>query len=303
VFSCTSNGALRLKPINSSEGNPVLASLPTRLSAWRLSSDNLTFAYGGDEVDLSLWDSERAFSNHSAPELQETANQKRKRDALFPGEIWRAKNIPNDFLGLRQPIRITCLTYLSNFSPQQPESRHHIVTGTQLGDLRRYDTRAARRPVSNWKGIGKVGGVKVVEQGLVPHEIFVGDCGSNLYSLDLRNGSIVYGYKGLSGSVTSLAPSPSILVSTSLDRYARIHSTFPPPSTAGDQQPQKGAVLDKVFMKSIPTVVVWDGDDSHSEIIAANDDEADNDVWDEMENVEDDGDDEPNAKKKRRDDY
>lgn len=71
--------------------------------------------------------------------------------------------MPNDFLGLRQPIRISSLTYLS--SPSSA-THHHILTGTQLGDVRRYDTRAARRPVADWKGVGKVGGVKVVEKGL-----------------------------------------------------------------------------------------------------------------------------------------
>lgn len=107
---------------------------------------------------------------------------------------------------------------------------------------------------------------------------------------------------GLSGSVTSLAPSPSILVSTAMDRYARIHSTFPLPRKAGDPQPQKGAVLGKVFTKSIPTVVVWDGDHSHSETVTANDDETDDDdVWDEMDSVED-GADESSARKKRRND-
>ena len=38
------------------------------------------------------------------------------------------------------------------------------MTGTQLGDVRRYDTRSSRRPVSNWK-IGKAG-ISVMEQGM-----------------------------------------------------------------------------------------------------------------------------------------
>jgi ribosome biogenesis protein NSA1 len=40
------------------------------------------------------------------------------------------------------------------------------VTGTQDGDVRRYDTRAARRPVANWKGLAKSGSVRRVEKGL-----------------------------------------------------------------------------------------------------------------------------------------
>lgn len=118
--------------------------------------------------------------------------------------------MPNDNLGLRQPVHITSLTYL------QPSSSHyHLLTGTELGDVRRYDTRA-RRPVADWKGIGKIGGVKKVEKGFaeqwvfpnISHwaqiliyyaifsEVFVSDKGCNLFALDLRNGAILCGYKG-----------------------------------------------------------------------------------------------------------
>lgn len=66
--------------------------------------------------------------------------------------------------------------------------------------------------MSNWKGLGKVGGVRIVEKGLSakcvttlivkqfliyqPSEVFVGDNGSNLFSIDLRTGGILYSYKG-----------------------------------------------------------------------------------------------------------
>lgn len=32
--------------------------------------------------------------------------------------------------------------------------------------MRRYDTRAGRRPVSNWFGLGKMGGITLVEKGM-----------------------------------------------------------------------------------------------------------------------------------------
>ena len=152
------------------------ATLPSRLYDWRLSENVDTFSYGGDEVDLSVWNTELAFQRQPEPGL--TSSKKRKRnDELFPAEVWRARNVsachlealavlraslqvPNDHLGLRQPVRITTLAYLQS-APQG----QHLITGTQFGDLRRYDTRAARRPVSNWTGLGKVGGVKVVEKG------------------------------------------------------------------------------------------------------------------------------------------
>ncbi|KAJ7156025.1 WD40-repeat-containing domain protein [Mycena crocata] len=291
VYSCTSNGALRLLPLNSDEKKPILGSLPARLCDWRLASDQTTFAYGGDEVELSVWDTEQALASDRATSL-DASGTKRKRDALFPGEIWRAKNVQNDGLDLRQPVRINSLVYL----PTSTSTRHHLVTGTQFGDVRRYDTRA-RRPVSNWKGIGKMGGVKLLEKGFDEHELFVSDHGCNLFSLDLRNGRVLYSYKGLSGAVTSMAPSPSLLVSTALDRYSRIHTSHSPPLEAGQNQDNKGQVVEKVFMASVPTVVVWDGVETTPPALEIEAEE--DDVWDDMENVEEDTD-EFKRKKRRR---
>ena len=150
------------------EASPThtLGALPSRLKDWRLGPDQETFAYGGDEVEVSVWNTERAFG--SRPELESSvtsSNKKRKRtETLFPGEVWRAKNVANDYLGLRQPVHNTCLTYTSSStgSPNQPQ----ILAGTRFGDLRRYDTRCGQRPVGDFKGVGKVGGVRSVEIGL-----------------------------------------------------------------------------------------------------------------------------------------
>ncbi|KAJ7740661.1 hypothetical protein DFH07DRAFT_943671 [Mycena maculata] len=290
VYSCTSNGALRFVLTSSDDKQPILGSLPTRLCAWRLASDQASFAYGGEEVELSVWDTEKALAQDRTPS-SDSSGTKRKRDSLFPGEIWRAKNVPNDGLGLRQPVRITALAYLPTSTP----TRNHLLTGTQFGDVRRYDTRT-RRPVSDWKGIGKMGGVKVIEKGISEHEAFVSDHGCNLFSLDLRNGRVIYSYKGLAGAVTSVAPSPSLLVSSALDRYCRIHTSFPPPPEIGQSQDNKGQVVEKLFMTSVPTVVVWDGDESTAPEAETEDD----DVWNDMEDVEDDTDDELKKNKKRR---
>ena len=68
VYSCTSNGALRITPLSSDvDAEPSrTAVLPMRLYSWRLAPDGTTFSYGGDEVELSVWDIEAAF----APKLQ-----------------------------------------------------------------------------------------------------------------------------------------------------------------------------------------------------------------------------------------
>ena len=95
-----------------------------------------------------------------------------------------------------------------------------------------------------------------------------------------------------------MAPSPAGLISTSLDRYARVHSTYPPPPEAGQPQDEKGTVVEKVYMKSIPTCVVWDGvteedvdeDDDHRMRPGDKDGNCsgdDEDLWEGMPVVED----------------
>ncbi|KIK93159.1 hypothetical protein PAXRUDRAFT_12812 [Paxillus rubicundulus Ve08.2h10] len=286
VYSCTSNGALRLTAIGEEAGpTHSLGALPLRLTDWRLGPNQKTFAYGGDEVEVSVWNTERAFAPQhdnlsSASASQIEGGKKRKRgDALFPGEIWRAKNVPNDYLGLRQPVHNTCLTYISSSSS---ETQQQLLVGTRLGDLRRYDTRSGRRPVNDFKGIGKVGGVRSVEKGFLEHQVFVSDQGTNLFALDLRNGGIIYGYKGISGAVNSAAAAPSFLASVSLDRYIRIHSTFPPPAEVGQQQEEKGTVLHRVYMTTAPTVVIWDQSNVKG---LGETDEEDGDIWEKMKHV------------------
>ncbi|KIY44802.1 hypothetical protein FISHEDRAFT_50697 [Fistulina hepatica ATCC 64428] len=313
VFSCTCTGALRKHSLASENSVSSTANLPMRLADWHLSSDAQTFAYGGDEVDLSVWDTERAFNcpEKSAAPADATApsgtgvKRKRAADTLFPAEIWRAKNVPNDSLGLRQPIRVTSLSFL-----QPPQSQmsgvHHLVTGTQLGDVRRYDTRAARRPVADWRGVAQAGGVRLVQSGFAEHELFVADGGNSLFALDLRNGRVAYKYKG--------SRSSHVMASVSLDRLVRVHTTYRPQV---GQQDDRGDVLDRVFVKSTPTVIVWDGSqpspsgshpggkdegDGAGNIDGESGVDDDEDLWESMDRIGDDRDhshDAPSHKRRR----
>ncbi|TBU50665.1 hypothetical protein BD309DRAFT_944433 [Dichomitus squalens] len=301
VYSCTSNGALRVTKFgqDGSEPSSSVTSLPMRLCEWRLSLDSRTFAYGGEEVELSLWDTENAFSeNTAAAQPLSTDSKKRRRgDQLLPGELWRAKNVPNDHLSLRHPVYNTALTYLQASSSH---AHQHLLVGTANGSVRRYDTRAARRPVSDWKGIGNVGGIGTVEKGIYEYEVFVADRGSTLSALDLRNGRVIYTYKGISGAVTSVAPASSLMASASQDRYIRLHSTFGPPAEAGQQQEQKGDVLEKTYMKVVPTVVVWDGAVGAEGLEAEREEnEAEYEVWDGMQAAESDSEDEGNGTRRK----
>ncbi|KAG8706585.1 hypothetical protein FRC09_002337 [Ceratobasidium sp. 395] len=276
-----------------------------RLNDMRLSPSPVSLAYGGNEVDLSVWDLERTFSEK--PATTDIAGKKRKKGKgdLMYAEIWRAKQLPNDALSLRQSVHITSLDFLRTPALegfQQPN--FHIVTGNKSGAVRRFDTRTARRPVANWENIAKTGGIKGVECGLNEHEIFISDNGSSLSSLDVRTGKICYSYKGLAGATSSFAPvSTNFLASVSLDRMFRIHSTFSPPPQPNEQQLKKGAVLAQEFLKSTPTAIAWDKYENEHKVTEPDGDE---DVWEGMQvrreehSSEDEGDSGPEKKRSRQ---
>lgn len=83
--------------------------------------------------------------------------------------------------------------------------------------------------------------------------------------------------------MNSLAVAPSFLASASLDRFTRIHSTFPPAAEVGKQQEEKGSVLDKMYMTTVPTVVIWDQNAARNLHTGAEDDEGD--IWEQMKHV------------------
>jgi len=108
------------------------------------------------------------------------------------------------------------------------------------------------------------------------------DQASNLFALDLRAGRVLYGYQGISGTITSLACAPRHVGSTSLDRFFRLHGT----ASGVSASDRKGQTLEKVYTKSTPTVVVWDPSHEDGRSCLLEDDEGEGDrVWEDMENA------------------
>ena len=108
----------------------------------------------------------------------------------------------------------------------------------------------------------------------------------------------------MAGAVTSIAPAGRFLASASQDRFVRLHSTFGPPAEAGQQQEQKGAVLEKLYVKVTPTVVAWDGllepeSEGTANQVDEDDEEGEDDVWAAMEEVDSDSDGEENPRRRK----
>jgi ribosome biogenesis protein NSA1 len=66
--------------------------LPKRLFEWRLAPEEKTFAYGGDDVELSVWDLEAALSQTPSSSQPENYKKRKRVPGFHPGELWRAKN-------------------------------------------------------------------------------------------------------------------------------------------------------------------------------------------------------------------
>lgn len=84
------------------------ANLPSNLLCLASSSKgNSTFAVAGKEVDVSVFDVERTFGQSAANgaqgvdvEMASGKSVKRKKEALLPGETWRARNVgPQQYVG------------------------------------------------------------------------------------------------------------------------------------------------------------------------------------------------------------
>eukprot|EP00735_Rhodelphis_limneticus_P012290 TRINITY_DN5513_c0_g1::TRINITY_DN5513_c0_g1_i1::g.9409::m.9409 TRINITY_DN5513_c0_g1::TRINITY_DN5513_c0_g1_i1::g.9409 ORF type:complete len:222 (+),score=11.44,sp/Q58D06/WDR74_BOVIN/32.58/6e-26 TRINITY_DN5513_c0_g1_i1:39-704(+) len=80
--------------------------------------DRQTFAIGGLENDLSLWNIETK------------------------EKIFTAKNLPNNSLDLRVPVWVSDIRFM-------PRSPTQIYVCTGYGEIRQYDTQVKRRPCLN----------------------------------------------------------------------------------------------------------------------------------------------------------
>ncbi|KAG9019563.1 hypothetical protein FRB90_000471 [Tulasnella sp. 427] len=272
TYSCTSRGLLRLQPFDAdsetSEEVPqapsLTTNLPMRLKDWRLAPNETHFVYGGDEVEVSLRDTEKALTE-SVKTSEEAINPGKKRKErkdkikLLHGEVWRAQNVPHDFLNIRQPVHNTALSFV-HYGSTISDSHNIIAAGTAAGAVRLYDVRSQRKPTQNWEKVCPNSSVKDIQCGRLEHQIFVSDSQSRVYAIDPRNGKTAYRYPSAKGAVISLAPAPhDFLLSVSLDHFIRLYTTPPPPAKANQNQPEKGKLVHEEYLQGTPSIVVWDG--------------------------------------------
>lgn len=152
---------------------------------------------------------------------------------------WMAKNLPNDELDLKIPIWDTSLEYLSRLNP------YSLVTCTAYCDVREYDTRCPRKPVTNVKLFGNESGKdryqlrelylsKIMQSQLNENHVYTITQEGHPILLDRRqNYKILRKMPGAKGSVrdavTRLVPgidgdqSQEVVITCGCDRFVRIY--------------------------------------------------------------------------------
>lgn len=358
IFACTSAGDMRFFSIDQEEGSKdATLSLkgdcikrelpePLQMVTFEPKANPTHFAYGGEEIPLSVWDARQAISSIEAPHDGEssenassssrningsngtherngmeeeeevdaaTANKQRKRKRIMEnrakarellwGEIWRAKNLPNDALSLPQRADILSIAFLG--------SPNLIATGTRTGHIRLYDTSSQRKHTHEIRAFGATqekNPVKLLLCSERKSELIAADTTGKLFVLDVRSGSVLYQYKGINGAVLSMESLPAIknnegisyLVTASADRLLRLHSVPIDPQAAPidvsvedvplrKSTKQKGQTLSSQFMQEGANVIAWDGIVPEAERLVKSDSGTLEENIDEALPVEDDG--------------
>ncbi|SPO25816.1 uncharacterized protein UTRI_03181 [Ustilago trichophora] len=331
VYSVTSSGIFRFTPISVSGGQEATAELgdakvldhlpsPLQHVSFYPASNPTHFCYGGEDIPISLWHISTALSEQAQDSVADMSiesirttedlsglnskQRKRKRQLeakskareLAWGEVWRAKNLPNDNLSLprRANITSTCILSLNSNTAEEGEpgsvgEQTFIAVGTKDGLVRVFQPNSARKHIREIRvvpaGQGAIKTLCSSSAALDPQHgglLFVGDTGSKLYAVDWQTGAVLYGYKGMGqvGATLSMAvlprtnsakknTEPEALATVSSDSLVRLHSTVPAALAVpkAGASPEKGEVVwskmianaSSQSVHATPTAVVWDG--------------------------------------------
>jgi WD40 repeat protein len=137
--------------------------------------------------------------------------------------VYRAKNVPNDYLNLKSPIWDNGIVYLG-----QPEQNNGnlICTRTAHHQVRFYDRRVKRAPITQ-KSIGDYTFTSMIASPKREREVVVGTAIGKMYRYNFEklDSKTLRSYKTMSGSVRDIQAHPNgdLLATASTDRYVRVY--------------------------------------------------------------------------------
>ena len=211
VATCSNFGNLRISSLPSNDNKELHMSVGEPISKMRQSPFNRdVIAVGGKQLDLRLY----------------SLNEKK--------QIWKAKNVPNDWLNMPVPVWVCDMDFFKEENGDMPSSssanHHKLVVGTGFSEIRIYDTRAGQKPVHFYE-------LPNVENKDKPpfmsvcaspdgKSVFAGDTQGRVLRVDVGTGKVICKYKSFTGSVRRLQVHPklnNVLLSISIDRILRVH--------------------------------------------------------------------------------
>ncbi|CEG68142.1 hypothetical protein RMATCC62417_04457 [Rhizopus microsporus] len=283
---CTSTGDLSYTPLDAKE-TCTITNLGSNLEIMRNHPvQTHIFAVGGKDQDLRVYNIEELLKDKEievtdAAGPQKNTSTHKNKSTKNTGLIFQAKNVKNDFLDLQQPVWIHDLQFMNKEATK-------IAVSTHYHQFRLYDTKAGRRPVINVE-IGKHP-IKVLSVGKDFNHVLFADTMGTVGTIDIRTGKRAAQYKGFTGACTALATAPQpefeeennnskeqFVISTSLDRFLRIHET----STVYRN------IVEKNYLKQRLTCLLVDQDFVYPLPKSSEEEEDDEDLWESMEVVDD----------------
>lgn len=234
LLSCTTKGRVVLWNPKAEDSIKLQSNVGPDVFDFAVSDDHKFFATGGKENALKIYDIENPTES-----------------------IFKAKNVPHDWLQLRVPIWVTGVKFLHN-------SNSKIVTSTGTSKIRLYDiTGEQRRPCLEMNFDEYP--LTAITLTNNPNQVIVGNTRGNVGMFDFRKKALVRVYKGFAGSVRCLQTHPNLdyIASCGLDRYLRIHEV------------NSGKLEYKVYLKARLNSVLFSDLDFVAEKLKAEDAEED----------------------------
>jgi hypothetical protein len=168
-------------------------------------------------------------------------------------KVWyKAKPPPENWLGYRAPPYVSAMEFVPG------NDGKCVLVGTGERRVRLYDARADKRAVMDLEvGETTVTALALNAQGTFA---FVGNAKGQLQTVDLRERKVFAKFKGVQGSVRSIAPHPEgepLVAVAGLDRYLRVYHT------------ETRKCLGSAFMKQALSGCAWDVRGPETEFAAA----------------------------------
>eukprot|EP01130_Rhizamoeba_saxonica_P017744 TRINITY_DN8676_c1_g1_i1.p1 TRINITY_DN8676_c1_g1~~TRINITY_DN8676_c1_g1_i1.p1 ORF type:complete len:361 (+),score=88.50 TRINITY_DN8676_c1_g1_i1:42-1124(+) len=195
ILTCTRTGQIALKGVLV-DGTKLSFDTERTVTKMRYHEDTETILLAGGENELA-----QVF------------------DINTQQQVWKARNVPNDFLDMQVPILDKDVIWLKESSGRA------FLSVTAHKHIRIYDIRAKRQPkISVDFGENPLHVAR--EDPLAWHSIAVSDSSANLKLTDMRkNFKVTGGFKGISGAIRDVQFHPTLpyIVATGLDRFVHAY--------------------------------------------------------------------------------